>query len=110
MKVFLEKFAKKDIEKIDQSVGSVEIVNSLEEADFWFVKGDNVEDIIEYLKSIEPEFNKLTKAAEKRLKSAPPRAGIKYYTKGQGVLPLTDAAGITKVFNWPSHKGLDIGW
>lgn len=27
-----------------------------------------------------------------------------------GVIPLTDARGITKVFNWPSHKGLDIGW
>ena len=33
-----------------------------------------------------------------------------YYGKNVGVVPLTDAAGITKVFNWPSHKGLDIGW
>ena len=27
-----------------------------------------------------------------------------------GVIPLTDAAGITKVYNYPSHKGIDIGW
>ena len=27
-----------------------------------------------------------------------------------GVVPLTDAAGITKVYNYPSHKGIDIGW
>ena len=33
-----------------------------------------------------------------------------FYGKNVGVVPLTDAAGITKVFNWPSHKGLDIGW
>ena len=33
-----------------------------------------------------------------------------YYGKNVGVVPLTDAAGITKVFSWPSHKGVDIGW
>lgn len=27
-----------------------------------------------------------------------------------GVIPLTDAAGITKVYSYPSHKGIDIGW
>lgn len=27
-----------------------------------------------------------------------------------GVIPLTDAAGITKPYNYPSHKGIDIGW
>ena len=32
------------------------------------------------------------------------------YGKNVGVIPLTDAAGITKQFNWPSHKGVDIGW
>ena len=26
-----------------------------------------------------------------------------------GVIPLTDAAGITKPYNYPSHKGIDIG-
>ena len=33
-----------------------------------------------------------------------------YYGKNVGVVPLTDAAGITKPFAWPSHKGVDIGW
>ena len=33
-----------------------------------------------------------------------------FYGKNVGVVPLTDAAGITKVFSWPSHKGVDIGW
>ena len=33
-----------------------------------------------------------------------------FYGKNVGVVPLTDAAGITKPFNWPSHKGVDIGW
>lgn len=33
-----------------------------------------------------------------------------YYGKNMGVVPLTDAAGITKPFAWPSHKGVDIGW
>jgi len=33
-----------------------------------------------------------------------------FYGKDIGIIPLTDAAGITKAFNWPSHKGLDIGW
>lgn len=33
-----------------------------------------------------------------------------FYGNEVGVIPLTDAAGITKEFNWPSHKGLDIGW
>jgi len=33
-----------------------------------------------------------------------------FYGKNIGVIPLTDAAGITKVFTWPTHKGLDIGW
>lgn len=33
-----------------------------------------------------------------------------FYGKNVGVIPLTDAAGITKPFNWPSHKGVDIGW
>ena len=32
------------------------------------------------------------------------------YGKNVGVIPLTDAAGITKNFNWPTHKGVDIGW
>lgn len=27
-----------------------------------------------------------------------------------GIIPLTDAAGITKPYNYPSHKGIDIGW
>ena len=27
-----------------------------------------------------------------------------------GIIPLTDAAGITKVFNAQTHRGLDIGW
>lgn len=27
-----------------------------------------------------------------------------------GIIPLTDAAGITKNFNAQSHRGLDIGW
>lgn len=27
-----------------------------------------------------------------------------------GIIPLTDAAGITKVFNASTHRGLDIGW
>ena len=27
-----------------------------------------------------------------------------------GIIPLTDAAGITKQFNAESHRGLDIGW
>ena len=33
-----------------------------------------------------------------------------FYGNNVGVVPLTDAAGITKVFNYQSHKGLDIGW
>ena len=33
-----------------------------------------------------------------------------FYGKNVGVVPLADAAGITKVFAWPSHKGVDIGW
>ena len=33
-----------------------------------------------------------------------------FYGKNVGVVPLTDAAGITKPFAWPSHKGVDIGW
>lgn len=33
-----------------------------------------------------------------------------FYGNEIGVIPLTDARGITKEFNWPSHKGLDIGW
>lgn len=33
-----------------------------------------------------------------------------YYGKNMGCIPVTDAAGITKPFNWPSHKGIDIGW
>lgn len=32
------------------------------------------------------------------------------YNKEVGYIPLTDAAGVTKVFNKPSHLGLDIGW
>lgn len=32
------------------------------------------------------------------------------YNKDIGYIPLTDAAGITKVFNKPSHLGLDVGW
>ncbi len=35
---------------------------------------------------------------------------MSFYGKNVGIIPLTDAAGITKVFNWPSHKGVDIGW
>lgn len=27
-----------------------------------------------------------------------------------GIIPLTDARGITKPYNYPSHKGIDIGW
>ena len=27
-----------------------------------------------------------------------------------GIIPLTDAAGITKQFNAQTHRGLDIGW
>ena len=27
-----------------------------------------------------------------------------------GIIPLTDAAGITKNFNAQNHRGLDIGW
>ena len=33
-----------------------------------------------------------------------------FYGVDVGVVPLADAAGITKVFAWPSHKGVDIGW
>ena len=33
-----------------------------------------------------------------------------FYGKNVGVVPLTDAAGITKPFAWPSHKGVDVGW
>lgn len=32
------------------------------------------------------------------------------YGKNVGIIPLTDAAGITKPYNYPSHKGIDIGW
>lgn len=28
----------------------------------------------------------------------------------KGIIPLTDARGITKPYNYPSHKGIDIGW
>lgn len=30
--------------------------------------------------------------------------------KNVGIIPLTDARGITKNYNYPSHKGIDIGW
>lgn len=30
--------------------------------------------------------------------------------KNKGIIPLTDARGITKNYNYPSHKGIDIGW
>lgn len=30
--------------------------------------------------------------------------------KDVGIIPLTDARGITKPYNYPSHKGIDIGW
>lgn len=30
--------------------------------------------------------------------------------KDTGIIPLTDARGITKPYNYPSHKGIDIGW
>ena len=30
--------------------------------------------------------------------------------KNVGIIPLTDARGITKPYNYPSHKGIDIGW
>lgn len=30
--------------------------------------------------------------------------------KDIGIIPLTDARGITKAYNYPSHKGIDIGW
>lgn len=30
--------------------------------------------------------------------------------KNIGIIPLTDARGITKPYNYPSHKGIDIGW
>lgn len=30
--------------------------------------------------------------------------------KNMGIIPLTDARGITKSYNYPSHKGIDIGW
>lgn len=30
--------------------------------------------------------------------------------KNMGIIPLTDARGITKPYNYPSHKGIDIGW
>ena len=30
--------------------------------------------------------------------------------KDIGIIPLTDARGITKPYNFPSHKGIDIGW
>lgn len=33
-----------------------------------------------------------------------------FYGNNVGVIPLSDARGITKSFNWPSHKGVDIGW
>lgn len=32
------------------------------------------------------------------------------YGKDVGIIPLTDARGITKLYNYPSHKGIDIGW
>ena len=34
----------------------------------------------------------------------------KKYGDEYGCIPCKDAGGITKVFSWPSHKGLDIGW
>ena len=33
-----------------------------------------------------------------------------FYGNNIGIIPLTDAAGITKVFNKQTHLGLDIGW
>ena len=30
--------------------------------------------------------------------------------RNNGIIPLTDARGITKPYNYPSHKGIDIGW
>lgn len=30
--------------------------------------------------------------------------------RDMGIIPLTDARGITKPYNYPSHKGIDIGW
>lgn len=35
---------------------------------------------------------------------------MSYYGDNVGLVPLQEAAGITKPFNWPSHKGVDIGW
>lgn len=32
------------------------------------------------------------------------------YGHDVGVVPLQDAAYVTKAFNWPSHKGVDLGW
>lgn len=30
--------------------------------------------------------------------------------RDMGIVPLTDARGITKPYSYPSHKGIDIGW
>lgn len=35
---------------------------------------------------------------------------MSYYGDNVGLVPLREAAGITKPFNWPSHKGVDMGW
>ena len=35
---------------------------------------------------------------------------MSYYGDNVGLVPLKEAAGITKPFNWPSHKGVDLGW
>ena len=35
---------------------------------------------------------------------------MSYYGDNVGLVPLQEAAGITKPFNWPSHKGVDLGY
>ena len=49
MKVFLENFSAEDTPKILSAVPEVELVNTVEESDFWFTPVNTVDEIISIL-------------------------------------------------------------
>ena len=56
MKVFLENFSKEDELKITETIADVELVDNVEDSDFWFTPVDSIEDILHILvKGVEIE-------------------------------------------------------
>ena len=56
MKVFLENFSKEDELKITETIADVELVDNVEDSDFWFTPVDSIEDILHILvKGVEVE-------------------------------------------------------